>query len=77
VVRVGGTPFFMDGVISNMIAEFQRAYPEIRIEQSYAYAAELSGNSTATRSMSPSARWIRAALPEKLAFSPHCLMAAT
>jgi DNA-binding transcriptional LysR family regulator len=42
VVRVGGTPFFMDGVISAMIAEFQRAYPEIRIEQSYAYAADLS-----------------------------------
>jgi DNA-binding transcriptional LysR family regulator len=70
VVRVGGTPFFMDGVISNMIAEFQRAYPEIRIEQSYAYAAELS------RQLESSALDIAvcpvdpSALPENLAFSP-------
>jgi DNA-binding transcriptional LysR family regulator len=69
VVRVGGTPFFMDGVISGMIAEFQRAYPEIRIEQSYAYAAELSRQldsnalDVAVCPMDPSA------LPEKLAFS--------
>jgi DNA-binding transcriptional LysR family regulator len=38
VVRVGGTPFFMDGVISGMIAEFQRGHPDVRIDQSYAYA---------------------------------------
>jgi DNA-binding transcriptional LysR family regulator len=69
VVRVGGTPFFMDGVISAMIAEFQRAYPEIRIEQSYAYAADLSRQldsnalDVAICPMDP------AALPEKLAFS--------
>ncbi|PWW00249.1 DNA-binding transcriptional LysR family regulator [Hoeflea marina] len=41
VVRVGGTPIFMDGVISGMIADFQMAYPDIRIDQSYDYAAEL------------------------------------
>lgn len=41
IVRIGGTPVFMDGVVSSVIAEFQRASPHVRIEQSYAYAAEL------------------------------------
>lgn len=41
IVRVGGTPIFMDGVISGMIAEFQMSYPDIRIDQSYDYAAGL------------------------------------
>jgi DNA-binding transcriptional LysR family regulator len=41
-VRVGGTPVFMDGVIIPMIASFQMQNPEVRIEQSYGYAAELS-----------------------------------
>lgn len=41
LVRVGGTPIFMDGVIAGMIAEFQRHYPEVRIDQSYAYPDEL------------------------------------
>lgn len=41
VVRVGGSPIFMDGVISSMIAEFQTGYPNVRIDQSYDYAPEL------------------------------------
>ncbi len=41
IVRVGGTPFFMDGVISGMIADFQMGYPDVRIDQSYDYLAEL------------------------------------
>ncbi|MEM6381916.1 MAG: LysR family transcriptional regulator [Pseudomonadota bacterium] len=41
IVRVGGTPIFMDGVISGMIADFQTAQPDVRIEQSYDYAHEL------------------------------------
>lgn len=41
LVRIGGTPVFMDGVISAMIAEFQKSYPNVRMEQSYAYADEL------------------------------------
>ncbi len=40
-VRVGGSPIFMDGVISGMIAEFQTAHPDVRIDQSYDYASEL------------------------------------
>ena len=39
-VRVAGTPIFMDGVISGLIAEFHAEHPGIRIDQSYAYPAE-------------------------------------
>jgi DNA-binding transcriptional LysR family regulator len=45
--RVSGTPVFMDGVISNMIAEFQTAFPAVRIDQSYGYPAELMEQLTA------------------------------
>lgn len=41
VIRVGGTPIFMDGVISHMIAKFQLANPAVRIDQSYNYLQEL------------------------------------
>jgi DNA-binding transcriptional LysR family regulator len=40
-VNVGGTPFFMDGVISSVIAEFQQTHPNVQINQSYAYADDL------------------------------------
>lgn len=41
VIRVGGTPIFMDGVVSHMIAKFQLANPAVRIDQSYSYVQEL------------------------------------
>lgn len=41
LVRVGGTPIFMDGVVSSMIADFQQQNPDVRIDQSYGYAEEL------------------------------------
>lgn len=41
VVRVAGTPFFMDALISGMIAEFQHAHREVRVDQSYGYLPEL------------------------------------
>ncbi len=40
--RIAGTPVFMDGVISNMMASFQNAFPEVAIHQTYGYLAELS-----------------------------------
>ncbi|MEM6677384.1 MAG: LysR family transcriptional regulator [Pseudomonadota bacterium] len=40
-VRVGGTPVFLDGVISGMIAAFQAEHPGVRIDQTYGYAGEL------------------------------------
>lgn len=36
-LRVGGTPIFMDGVISTMIADFQTREPDVQIDQSYGY----------------------------------------
>lgn len=41
VVKIGGTPFFMDGVLSAILADFQMQRPELRIDQSYAYRDEL------------------------------------
>ena len=41
VLRVGGSPFFMDGVVAPRIAEFQMQHPDVRIEQRYGYAPEL------------------------------------
>jgi DNA-binding transcriptional LysR family regulator len=38
LVRVGGTPIFMDGVLAPMIALFQQNFPDVRIDQSYGYA---------------------------------------
>lgn len=39
-IRVAGTPIFMDGVISGLIAQFHADHPGVRIDQSYAYASE-------------------------------------
>jgi DNA-binding transcriptional LysR family regulator len=41
VVRVGGTPFFMDALIAGMCAEFQDTHPDVHIEQTYGYFADL------------------------------------
>jgi DNA-binding transcriptional LysR family regulator len=41
VVRVGGTPFFMDALIAGMIAEFQNMHPDVRIDQTYGYFPDL------------------------------------
>lgn len=40
-VRVAGSPVFLDGVTSPMLAEFQAAHPGVRIDQSYGYASDL------------------------------------
>jgi DNA-binding transcriptional LysR family regulator len=40
--RIAGTPIFMDGVIANMLASFQGAFPDVTIHQSYGYFDELS-----------------------------------
>ena len=40
-VRVGGTPFFLDGVISHMLASFQVNHPGVRIDQVYGYMNDL------------------------------------
>jgi DNA-binding transcriptional LysR family regulator len=40
-VRVGGVPFFMDAVVSGIIASFQIKEPEIHFDQSYGHYNEL------------------------------------
>lgn len=41
-IRIGGTPFFMDALVSAMIGQFQRTRPNVRIEQVYGYTAGLA-----------------------------------
>lgn len=40
-IRIGGTPVFMDGVISPMLATFQQEFPELRLDQSYGFLDDL------------------------------------
>ncbi|KIC21499.1 LysR family transcriptional regulator [Leisingera sp. ANG-Vp] len=40
-LRVGGAPFFMDAVIASRIARFQSEFPDVQVEQVYAYSPEL------------------------------------
>lgn len=49
LVRVGGTPFFMDALIAGMVAGFQNAFPDVRVEQSYGYLSELKAAIVADR----------------------------
>lgn len=42
LVRVGGVPFFMDAMISRIIAAFQNLHPDIDFQQSYGNLAEVS-----------------------------------
>jgi DNA-binding transcriptional LysR family regulator len=41
VVRVGGTPFFMDALIAAMIADFQGKHPDVRVDLTYGYFPDL------------------------------------
>jgi DNA-binding transcriptional LysR family regulator len=49
LVRIGGTPFFMDALIAAMIAEFHINSPDVRVEQSYGYLPELRAAINADR----------------------------
>jgi DNA-binding transcriptional LysR family regulator len=42
LVRVGGVPFFMDAMISRMVAEFQNLEPDVTVQQSYGNLPDLS-----------------------------------
>ncbi len=42
LIRVGGTPVFMDGVVSHLIAKFQLDNPAIRVDQNYGFANDLA-----------------------------------
>ncbi len=69
-VRMAGTPVFMDGVIVSMIAGFQAQNPDVRIEQSYGYAPDLSAR-VMSGALDLAICPLRAEdLPEGLAFDP-------
>ena len=42
LVRVGGVPFFMDAMISRMVADFQNLEPDVAVQQSYGNLGDLS-----------------------------------
>jgi len=42
LVRVGGVPFFMDAMVSRMVAEFQNTHAEVTVEQSYGNLPEIA-----------------------------------
>ena len=42
LVRVRGVPFFMDAMISRIIAAFQNRHPDVMVEQSYGNLEEVS-----------------------------------
>jgi DNA-binding transcriptional LysR family regulator len=42
IVRVGGVPFFMDAMISRMVAEFQNLEPDVTVQQSYGNLPDLT-----------------------------------
>ncbi|PWE31597.1 LysR family transcriptional regulator [Pararhodobacter marinus] len=41
-LRMGGTPVFMDGVVSAIIADFQSRHSDVQIEQVYGYLDQLA-----------------------------------
>ncbi len=43
-VRIGGVPFFMDAIVSSIIATFQVNQPDIHFDQSYGHYNDLVGN---------------------------------
>ena len=43
-LRIGGTPIFMDGVVSPLIADFQGRHTDIQIAQSYGYGDGLTAS---------------------------------
>lgn len=41
-LRIGGSPVFMDGVVSTIVADFQSRHPDVHIDQSYGYLEVLT-----------------------------------
>lgn len=43
-IRIAGTPIFMDGVVSTLIADFHNRHPDVQIAQSYGYFDTLAAS---------------------------------
>ncbi|KUM27507.1 LysR family transcriptional regulator [Mesorhizobium loti] len=41
-IRIAGTPIFMDGVVSTLIADFHNRHPDVQLAQSYGYFDSLA-----------------------------------
>ncbi|EKE45660.1 transcriptional regulator LysR family [Oceaniovalibus guishaninsula JLT2003] len=70
LIRLGGTPIFMDGVVASFIADFQRTRTDIRIDQFYDYHEALVtqlDNATLDLALLPMRR---GAVPETMLFDP-------
>lgn len=70
LVRVAGTPVFMDGVIAGIIARFQQHLPDVFVEQSYGYSDALIDrlrNETLDLAIAPLQK---GQVPENLRFQP-------
>lgn len=70
LVRVGGVPFFMDAMISRMIAGFQNRHPDVTFEQSYGNLAEVSLALTADQIDLGIVPLGASGVPEDLSFEP-------
>ena len=68
--RIAGTPIFMDGVISGMLASFQTAFPDVTIHQTYGYLPELSEQLSAGLIDLAICPVNANAVPPKLSFKP-------
>ncbi|WGI23297.1 LysR family transcriptional regulator [Amylibacter sp. IMCC11727] len=70
MARIAGTPIFMDGVIANMIASFQGAFPQVTFQQSYGYLDDLAEQLNAGRIDLAICPVRPDAVPENLTFKP-------
>jgi DNA-binding transcriptional LysR family regulator len=70
LVRIGGVPFFMDAMISRIIAAFQNRTPDVTVEQSYGNLAEVSAGLRADQLDLGIVPLGSAGEPEGLAFQP-------
>jgi len=67
-IRLGGTPVFMDGVISPMIAAFHTEFPGLRVDQTYAFLDELLEQLSRDRLDLAICPFVPSALPEDFGF---------
>lgn len=70
LVRVCGVPFFMDAMISRMIAGFQNRHPDVKVEQSYGNLGEVGLGLQADQLDLGIVPLGTSGVPEGLAFQP-------
>lgn len=43
LIKLGGTPYFTDSVVTSLVARFQKIHADLRVDIRYGYSAELTG----------------------------------